>query len=699
MKLMENVTPPSNLRGDRALAAIVFTDVESFTARMAADEMGTLALIERDFELMEQLCQEFEGQVLKSLGDGLLMYFVSAQKAVFCATEIQKALATTAAELSESEILYHRIGIHLGDVLFNGSDVMGNGVNMAARLQTLATPGGICISQTVYDVVKSSLNSTVSYLGLRQLRGFSELVPVYQILIPRPVTITQKRVFISYRAQGPDSSLAQTLYHALTAASHEVFMAGGSIQLGENWPQRIETELKRCDYLVLLLSEPSATSEMVTEEVRRAKELQDAHPEGKPMILPIRVNFPLSAPLNYNLRGYLDRIQQREWQSESDTPTLIEELLDILTTGTTLEEATETQPNIPLAWETPDSPPLPTAMPELPEAQVDVASVYYVERPPIESRCYETIVQPGSLIRIKAPKQMGKTTLMARILHQAGEQGYRTVPLSFQLADGKVFRDLDKFLRWFCASVGRRLRLPNQLNDYWDEIFGSKDNCTAYFEEYLLENIATPLVLGLDEVDVIFQYPEIAADFFALLRAWHEQAKSRDIWQKLRLVVVHSTEVYVPMEINQSPFNVGLPVELHPFTEQQVYDLARLHGLVGRAEDFAPLMAMVGGHPYLVRLALYHLARQDIVLEELLQTAPTEAGLYSDHLRRHLWNLQQNPELAAGMWQVVSATEPVRLESEVAFKLHSMGLVHLQGNEVTPRCDLYQQYFCDRLAL
>jgi len=696
---MENVTPPSNLRGDRALAAIVFTDVESFTARMAADEMGTLALIERDFELMEQLCQEFEGQVLKSLGDGLLMYFVSAQKAVFCATEIQKALATTAAELSESEILYHRIGIHLGDVLFNGSDVMGNGVNMAARLQTLATPGGICISQTVYDVVKSSLNSTVSYLGLRQLRGFSELVPVYQILIPRPVTITQKRVFISYRAQGPDSSLAQTLYHALTAASHEVFMAGGSIQLGENWPQRIETELKRCDYLVLLLSEPSATSEMVTEEVRRAKELQDAHPEGKPMILPIRVNFPLSAPLNYNLRGYLDRIQQREWQSESDTPTLIEELLDILTTGTTLEEATETQPNIPLAWETPDSPPLPTAMPELPEAQVDVASVYYVERPPIESRCYETIVQPGSLIRIKAPKQMGKTTLMARILHQAGEQGYRTVPLSFQLADGKVFRDLDKFLRWFCASVGRRLRLPNQLNDYWDEIFGSKDNCTAYFEEYLLENIATPLVLGLDEVDVIFQYPEIAADFFALLRAWHEQAKSRDIWQKLRLVVVHSTEVYVPMEINQSPFNVGLPVELHPFTEQQVYDLARLHGLVGRAEDFAPLMAMVGGHPYLVRLALYHLARQDIVLEELLQTAPTEAGLYSDHLRRHLWNLQQNPELAAGMWQVVSATEPVRLESEVAFKLHSMGLVHLQGNEVTPRCDLYQQYFCDRLAL
>ncbi|NES23678.1 MAG: TIR domain-containing protein [Symploca sp. SIO3E6] len=698
MKLMENVTRPSNLRGERALAAIVFTDVVSFTAQMAADEMRTLALLQRDFQLMEQLCQEFEGQVLKSLGDGLLMYFVSAQQAVSCAIEIQQALAMVAAEVPESSILYHRVGIHLGDVWFDGSDVMGTGVNMAARLQALAAPGSICISQTVYDVVKSNLTTTVTNLGLRQLRGFAELVPVYQILPSRPVAINKKRVFISYRAQEPDFSLAEQFYQALNAAGHEVFIAGGSIKLGENWPQRIETELKQCDYLLLLLSEPSATSEMVTEEVRRAKELRDAHPEGKPVILPIRVNFPLNVPLNYNLRGYLDQIQQREWQSEADTPTLIQEVLDIFDKGTTLEEVRETPPNIPSAWETPDNPPLPAAMPELPEEQLDVASAFYVERPPIESRCYETITQPGSLIRIKAPKQMGKTTLMARILHQAGEQGYRTVPLSFQLADSKVFRDLDQFLRWFCASVGRRLRLPNQLNDFWDEIFGSKDNCTAYFEEYLLENIATPLVLALDEVDSIFQYPEIAADFFALLRAWHEQAKSRDIWKKLRLVVVHSTEVYVPMDINQSPFNVGLPIELHPFTEQQVYNLARLHGLKDEIEDFAPLMAMVGGHPYLVRLALYHLARQDIALEEFLQTAPTEAGFYSDHLRRHLWNLQQNSELAAAMWQVASTTDSVRLESEVAFKLHSMGLVHLQGNEVTPRCNLYQQYFRDRLA-
>ncbi len=699
MEPIENVVLPFNLRGESALAAIVFTDVESFTSKMAADENHTLTLIQRDFELMNRLCQGFEGQLLKTLGDGLLMYFVSAQKAVLCAIEIQIALAEAATQLSAKDILRHRIGIYLGDVIFSGSDVMGNGVNVAARLQGEAVPGGICISQTVYDVVKNSLQVPITYMGLRKLRGIQEPIPLYQIIPPRPLIGNRQRVFISYRAQNPDLGIAEQLSKSLISAGYEVFLAGENIRWGENWPQRIEAELKQCDYLLLLLSEQSAMSEMVTEEVRRAKQLRDARPDAKPVILPIRVNFPLTSPLNYNLRGYLDRIHQREWRSDEDTPMIIQDILTILAEGKIPEEISEIATEIPPAWAQPGSCPFPTAMPELPEGQVDLASVFYIERPPIESRGCETIMQSGALIRIKATRQMGKTSLMARILHHASQQGYHTVVLNLQLAEGKVFTDIDKFLRWFCASVGRRLRLHNQLHDYWDEIFGSKDNCTAYFEEYLLQNINNPLVLGLDEVDCVFQYPEIAADFFGLLRAWHEDAKNRDIWKKLRLVVVHSTEVYIPMDINQSPFNVGLSLELPDFTPEQVFNLAQLHGLDWQIAEVDPLMAMVAGHPYLIRLALYHIARQDIKLAELLKTAPTEAGLYSDHLRRHLWNLQQHPELAAAMEAVVSATTPVRVESGAAFKLHSMGLVNLQGNEVTPRCDLYRQYFCDRFGV
>lgn len=482
-------------------------------------------------------------------------------------------------------------------------------------------------------------------------------------------------------------------------------MAAASIRLGENWPQRIDEELERADYFLLLLSEKSVASEMVTEEVRRARELRDRNPDRNPMILPIRVSFPMTSPLNYDLRGYLQRTQQREWNSPADTPAILQEVLSLLaedcrgvTPYAPTESIEELQTATPVV-ERLDQPPLPVAEPELPEGQVDLASVFYVKRDRIEDRCYEAIAKPGSLIRIKAPRQMGKTSLMARILQQAEANGCLKVSLSFQLADGKVFADLDQFLRWFCASVGRRLRLPNKLADYWDEIFGSKDNCTAYFEEYLLAEIEKPLVLGLDEVDLVFQYPEIAADFFGLLRAWHEEAKSRDIWKKLRLLVVHSTEVYIPMNINQSPFNVGLPVELPEFTSEQVQDLARRHGLNWNASQVEQLMAMVGGHPFLVRVALYDIARQDMTLDQLLQEAPTEAGLYGDHLRRHLWNLQQRPELVESVKQVMAASCPVRLEPVQGFQLESMGIVHLQGNEVVPRCDLYRQYFSDRLRV
>jgi class 3 adenylate cyclase len=678
-------------RGETALAAIVFTDVESFTPRMAADEKGTLALIQRDFRLMESMCSQYEGQLLKTLGDGLLLYFVSAQKAVSCAIEMQKALAQAATELPQSDILHHRIGIHLEDVYFNGSDVMGNGVNFAARLQTLAPPGGICISQTVFDVVKNCLSMSVTYLGLRKLKGIPEAVPVYTIAPPAPSSSTRQKVFISYRVAEPDRTLAQEFYQALSDRGYEAFMAGESLRLGQNWAQRIERELQQCDYFLLLLSEQSARSEMVTEEVGRAKALREQY--GKPTILPIRVNFPRQSPLNYNLQGYLDRIHQREWQQPADSSQLVRDVLEVLETGIEPEfPPTSLLPTISPA----DSPPLPIAVPELPEGQVDVASVFYMERPPVETRSYEAIIQPGALIRIRAPRQMGKTSLMARILHDAKQQGYRTVQLSFQLADLRLFADTDRFLKWFCASIGRRLRLPNKLDEYWDDIFGSKDNCTAYFEEYLLPQSDSPLTLGLDEVDCVFQQRELAADFFGLLRAWHEEAKNRDIWKKLRLVVVHSTEVYVPMDINQSPFNVGLPIELLEFTPQQVRDLAKLHGLDWHSE-VERLMAVVGGHPYLIRLALYHIARQDLTLDELLETAPTEAGLYGDHLRRHLWNLQQQPELERSMRSVILETHSVRLDSSLAFKLHSMGLVTLKGNEVVPRIQLYQQYFGDRL--
>ncbi|MEM0979656.1 MAG: protein kinase [Cyanobacteria bacterium P01_H01_bin.58] len=182
-----SVTPTMSIvnleeeRGQRALAAIVLTDAVSFSARMSVDEERTLTLIHSDLKLIERLCQEFEGRVIKSTGDGLLMYFVSAVQAVSCSLAVQRQLMQSHQSQNIQNPLQHRVGIHLGDVFFNNSDVMGNGVNIAARLQSEAYPGGICISQIVYDVVKSRLDLNATYAGPLQLKNIQEPQPAYHL--------------------------------------------------------------------------------------------------------------------------------------------------------------------------------------------------------------------------------------------------------------------------------------------------------------------------------------------------------------------------------------------------------------------------------------------------------------------------------------------------------------------------------------
>ena len=177
-------TPPQPIGpGQRVLAAIVFTDVVNFSARMQAEEEATLGLLKRDFEMMRKLGEKYSGAVLKTTGDGLLLYFSSAVQAVAYALKMQRRFAENARSQPADETLTHRVGIHLGDVFVHDEDVMGDGVNIAARLQAEAEPGGICISQTVYDVVKNKLELEVIKLGPRELKNISSAVSMYRVLL------------------------------------------------------------------------------------------------------------------------------------------------------------------------------------------------------------------------------------------------------------------------------------------------------------------------------------------------------------------------------------------------------------------------------------------------------------------------------------------------------------------------------------
>lgn len=336
---------------------------------------------------------------------------------------------------------------------------------------------------------------------------------------------------------------------------------------------------------------------------------------------------------------------------------------------------------------------------EEPEGQIAIGSKFYALRSPIEQDCCETILRSGALIRIKAPRQMGKSSLLMRTLTYAKHKGCQVAHLYVQQADSDVFTDLDLFLQWFCASVAAELDLEEKIDEYWQGVLGSKNKCTKYFQRYLLAAFDTPIVLGLDDLDLIFQYPKIAADFFGLLRAWHEKAKNEEIWKKLRLVIVHSKEVYIPLNINQSPFNVGLPIELPEFNYEQVRDLVSRHQLNWQKTDIDQLMQLTGGQPYLVRQALYQIARGRLNWLQLMQSASTEEGIYGDHLRRQLGNLKEDEELVEAFKELLTSDRPLQLDSRLAFKLRSIGLVKFLGNQVVPMCELYYEYFRQSLRI
>ena len=329
-------------------------------------------------------------------------------------------------------------------------------------------------------------------------------------------------------------------------------------------------------------------------------------------------------------------------------------------------------------------------------------SKFYIRREPWDTRCLQEIEHRGGLVRVKAPRQMGKTSLLARIRDRANELGYQTVTIDFLETDESTFTDSSLFLKRLCALVSRKLGFsPRKVTEFWDEeLFGPKENCTDFFEEHILSKIDTSLFLGLDELDRLFPYEAVSKEFLTLLRSWNEKAKVDKTWAKFKLAIAHSTESYVVLDINSSPFNVGLAVELPEFTSAQVMDLVGKHGLNWSEADVTALMAVGGGHPYLIRLALYHVAQQDLTLAQLLQAAPTDAGIYGEHLRRHLWNLQQYPELAQAFDKVIMSENPVALKSILAFKLNGMGLVNLQGNDVVLRHErLYRPYFHSRLRM
>lgn len=499
------------------------------------------------------------------------------------------------------------------------------------------------------------------------------------------------RVFICCRGDVTDDlELGLEFYRELLAVGAAPFLAPMSVRENRDWVRAVEGALRESDVFLLLLSRHAACSEMVMAETELALRLREGE-TGKPRILPVRVRLPAARFGQSPLWGQLEML---EWRESADTATVIAKLLPDSDKGGDNGGGNGGHSS-PVAVLAPDctaaSGNPPSRSTELPGDIVGSDSPFCINRAD-EQRYLREVLAPGGLLRIKGPRQMGKTSLMTRLLTHARASGARAVTIDLRLADRTILTDLNRFLRWLCAVSSRHLKLRVRPTDeLWDDIFGPKDNCVAYFEDHFLAD-GDSLVLAIDHLDRVFESETIADEFLSLLRAWHEMGKSQPLWSHLRMILVHATEIYVPLNINHSPFNVGMSADLSDWGAGAVADLATRHGLSMSQDDIDALMHLIGGHPHLVRLTLYHLAK-GMNLADILATAATHEGLFADHLKNLSWQLRTRPELGSVAARVMASEQPVAVGSQLAFKLISLGLVRPEGNAVRPARELYRRYF------
>ena len=171
-------------RVERRLAAVMAVDVADYSRLMGTDEEGTLAAIKAiRRELGDPKIKEHRGRIVKTTGDGLLIEFASVVDAVRCAVEVQREMAERNAGVSPERRIEFRIGINLGDIIIDEGDIFGDGVNIAARLEALADPGGICVSRVVRNQVRDKLDFAFGDMGEQQVKNIARPVHVHSVVL------------------------------------------------------------------------------------------------------------------------------------------------------------------------------------------------------------------------------------------------------------------------------------------------------------------------------------------------------------------------------------------------------------------------------------------------------------------------------------------------------------------------------------
>jgi hypothetical protein len=332
---------------------------------------------------------------------------------------------------------------------------------------------------------------------------------------------------------------------------------------------------------------------------------------------------------------------------------------------------------------------------EPPYGTMPPESNFYVERT-ADSDCWDYIHKTHAVtLFIQAPRQMGKSSLMRRILYRAEtELGKPCAFIDFQKIPKQHFNDEESFLTEFCLMVSEALKIPETIDQYWQGKRTHIRKCSQYLAEYIIPRVGASFILAIDEIERIVSSP-FRANFFGMLRTWHNDRAYDPNFAKMTLFLSSYIQHYLLIDNPyQSPFNVAELISLKDFNLAEVEDLNYRHHSPLKPEEVNSLVELVGGHPFLIRLALYQLAEQKVDMETLLAQATEDNGPFGTHLHLYLLRISETPKLKEALRCVFR--DNCYEDDQTLDQLEGLGLIKRSGRQVMLRNNLYARYFQDR---
>ncbi|HXU38391.1 MAG TPA: AAA-like domain-containing protein [Blastocatellia bacterium] len=332
-------------------------------------------------------------------------------------------------------------------------------------------------------------------------------------------------------------------------------------------------------------------------------------------------------------------------------------------------------------------------VPQSPGGALLLQSPFYISRP-TDDEFFNAMSRQDSIVLVKGPRQVGKTSLLARGLQKARNHNATVMLVDFQQFGASTFASADKLLLAIAESIAYELDLTPEPHLAWDN---NLSPCTK-FERYLRREVfpqkQTALVLGLDEVDRLFDLP-CASEIFGLFRSWHNRRAldPQGPWHRLTLAMAYATEAHLFItDVNQSPFNVGTRLALEDFTLDQVSELNERYGrALQNEEEVAAFHGLLGGHPYLTQCGLYEMVKNNASLDAILEMGKKDDGVFGDHLKRMLVTLQQERALFEELRCYLVSKQ--KLSEDALSRLRSSGILSSDSTkEPRLRCELYAAY-------